>query len=181
MTCECSYTNTHTLTHLKNVGGGSPFVVSSMRGEGHRGTVWRSARPARDGTASSTWPGRVSSEGGGRGRGRGSGTDRCCAAPARACVRPERPTRRETRGGKGRRRMRGPRGGGRGEEAMDPPAHAPRRTPVPVRSEERAHSSFVLYVLRGRSPYVVALSNGFRGGCADPLRPGALSSTRCGS
>jgi hypothetical protein len=119
-----------------------------MRGEGHRGTVWRSARPARDGTASSTWPGRVSSEGGGRGRGRGSGTDRCCAAPARAWVRPERPTRRETRGGgregNGRRRMRGPRGGGRGEEAMDPPAHAPRRTPVPVRSEERAHSSLCL-------------------------------------
>lgn len=73
---------------------------------------------------------------------------RCCAAPARACVRPERPTRRETRGGgregNGRRRMRGPRGGGRGEEAMDPPAHAPRRTPVPVRSEERAHSSLCL-------------------------------------
>lgn len=72
---------------------------------------------------------------------------RCCAAPARARVRPERPTRRETRG---RRKggddggWGGPRGGGRGEEAMDPPAHAPRRTPVPVRSEERAHSSLCL-------------------------------------
>jgi hypothetical protein len=68
---------------------------------------------------------------------------RCCAAPARACMRPDRPTRREEEGN-GRRRMRGPRGGGRGEEAMDPPAHAPRRTPVPVRSEERAHSSLCL-------------------------------------
>jgi hypothetical protein len=104
---------------------------------------------------------------------------RCCAAPARACMRPDRPTRREEEGN-GRRRMRGPRGGGRGEEAMDPPAHAPRRTPVPVRSEERAHSSLCLVrVARSFAVRIVALSNGFRGGCADPLRPGALSSTSC--
>lgn len=73
-----------------------------MRGEGHRGTVWRSARPARDGTASSTWPGRVSSEGGGRGRGRGSRTDPAAARRlrARACVRSGQ--RGERRGAGGR-------------------------------------------------------------------------------
>lgn len=82
---------------------------------------------------SSTWPGRVGSHR----KPVGVGRDRGCAAPARACVRGGQ------RGGKGRDdggwTRRGPRGGGRGEEAMGMGPHAPRRTLPPP---------FVLYVLR---------------------------------
>ena len=82
---------------------------------------------------SSTWPGPEQWH------------DRGCAAPARACVRAGQ------RGGRVWATEDGPEGPTwrwRGEEAMDP--HAPRRAPFPARG--RAHASFVLYVLRGRSP-----------------------------
>ena len=149
MTCECSYTNTKknvTCYEKKKVTSHCkwstpPLVPFSSSRRGHREQWRRAGGVGRDRilAGSSTWPGRVSSE-----DGRGRARPRLRGACAR--VRPGRPSRGKGMGDGGW--PGGPTWRWRGEEAMDP--HAPRRAPFPARG--RAHASFVLYVLRGRSP-----------------------------